>query len=938
MILYEGDIRAFKNAVNRNKLASYMASVFERKYSRKITIELQREWNYSLKCLYGIVVNAEVSEDCCIRLDFVLSQYCSRLEALLAGRDLENRQHIVMVELLPWRESMVSDQEDMIRVHDDLGWHDSVHPAYQSAAYGRYISERSGAGDLSSVTFVQTVYMYDYIMNHPEPLLDSQYNNLLTDVHLFFSDEAEKLSALLNKYIAQGGGREILNRLRLRDQFCPEGLEEYLNRLDEDAPFISLYEDQKMASASILRDLDKEGQKSVTLISGMPGTGKTAIAVTLIHNLARKGKRIAYISYTAALMHYIKNIFQTREENIDFMTFHKMLGASRKNEEYLKENVSFLTSYDMIICDESQDMEGFPGWRKALDRLLSMARVSVFLYSSNQRVLGCEFNLPQYLEKQASGMNMTYHTFDLNRNIRFKDKSGGLYWLLHQLQLDTNSNYDDWDPDSYEIKVVDHPGILADYIKEKNSQGFLARMVANFNKGSLKEKDGVKSYVLEEYGFSRPVVSPGNRTFEDWLAPKNDDEMIGTVHMCKGLEFDYAGILIDDLSYDQETGNISASKGFNTEGEYDVRLLGNIYHVLFTRARKGIYIFCRDQALNCYLKDRISYARRKHYWIDYFMNLYSAEAEDRRVKELCDAKWKAVSEEEHLRLRAQLEKARKEAEYYRNRYMAAEKILDILGISPEDMENIQNKLKEIKDSSEQIKDEEERAHYIQSKTSDLLLNRFMPMIEKQAHVDGIEKRLEQVVGAGAWSKISTRSKRFLITAEVVYESIEAYNQLIDFSGVCLQVTKAFECEMTYRYFTHYREYLKNRFGNNYAYNMPQAFYKLRRGKKVELDEDEYTLGSIVYTTGMWKEGNTIRGYERDQALFMDYAQVELLIHPNNAHAVIKRHLREIEKIRVRYRNSAAHKDPIDVIGARECLDYIVEIQRILGSLLDDYRL
>ncbi|NLM11109.1 MAG: hypothetical protein GX213_10135 [Clostridiaceae bacterium] len=116
--------------------------------------------------------------------------------------------------------------------------------------------------------------------------------------------------------------------------------------------------------------------------------------------------------------------------------------------------------------------------------------------------------------------------------------------------------------------------------------------------------------------------------------------------------------------------------------------------------------------------------------------------------------------------------------------------------------------------------------------------------------------------------------------------------------------------------------MKNRLGNNYAYNVPQAFYKLKRGKKVELDEDEYTLGSIVFTAGMWKEGNTIRGYEQDQALFMDYARAELLISPHNAQAVIKSHLVEIEKIRVKYRNSAAHKDPIDVIGARECLDYM----------------
>lgn len=616
------------------------------------------------------------------------------------------------------------------------------------------------------------------------------------------------------------------------------------------------------------------------------------------------------------------------------MTFNRLFKAPGKSKSPGNENVPF-TDYDLIIFDESQNLEGYPGWRGAIDSLLSQTKASVFLYSSYQRVLGRGFNLLHYLEQQASEMNMIYHTFDLNRNIRFKENAGGLYWLLHQLQLDTNSNYDDWEPDSYEIKVVDHPGLLADYIREKSGQGFNSRMVASYRKESLKEEDGIKKYLLEEYGFSRPLVSVSNKTFEEWMNPKYGDEVIGTVYTCQGLEFDYAGILIDDLSYDQESGKISGLSGIDNED--DDRLLRNIYYVLFTRARKGICIFCRDQALNLYLKDKISYTRRKHYWIDYFMNLYSAEAEDRRVQELYDAERKTVSEEEQLRLRAQLEKAKQEADFYRSRYIAAQTVLESLGISPKDMESIQNKLYEIKDNSEQIEDEEERAHYIQDNTSALLAKLFMPMVANPAHVDGIEKRLEQAVGATAWSKVSHRSKRFLITAEVVYESIEAYNQLIDFSGVCLQVTKAFECEMTYRYFTRYRQYLKNRFENNYAYNLPQAFYKLKRGNKVELDEDEYTLGSIVYTAGMWKEGNTIRGYEQDQVLFMDYAQEELLTQPQNAQAVIKRHLGEIEKVRVKYRNSAAHKDSIDVIGARECLDYIVEVHRILGSLLDDYR-
>ena len=45
----------------------------------------------------------------------------------------------------------------------------------------------------------------------------------------------------------------------------------------------------------------------------------------------------------------------------------------------------------------------------------------------------------------------------------------------------------------------------------------------------------------------------------------------------------------------------------------------------------------------------------------------------------------------------------------------------------------------------------------------------------------------------------------------------------------------------------------------------------------------------------------------------------------------------IAKIRDDYRNRSAHSHTISIVEARECLEYVVTVQRKLGELLDEYR-
>ena len=43
----------------------------------------------------------------------------------------------------------------------------------------------------------------------------------------------------------------------------------------------------------------------------------------------------------------------------------------------------------------------------------------------------------------------------------------------------------------------------------------------------------------------------------------------------------------------------------------------------------------------------------------------------------------------------------------------------------------------------------------------------------------------------------------------------------------------------------------------------------------------------------------------------------------------------IDKVRENYRNPAAHKSKMNSDKAKDCLNYLIDVERILGEIIDD---
>ena len=161
--------------------------------------------------------------------------------------------------------------------------------------------------------------------------------------------------------------------------------------------------------------------------------------------------------------------------------------------------------------------------------------------------------------------------------------------------------------------------------------------------------------------------------------------------------------------------------------------------------------------------------------------------------------------------------------------------------------------------------------------------------------------------------------------------------MLDFSGVCISICKAVEAETRKRYFSCYREYLTEKYGIEAAEKAPYAMTRdSRNGFEKEFVEDSrFMLGTIPEVTGIGKNGKNDNRYVWNE--FDAYCIDELLIEPEDAYYTISEHVEYTEKIRRDYRNQAAHGQSIDVIQAKDCIDYVVGIMHRLGIMLDAYR-
>lgn len=422
----------------------------------------------------------------------------------------------------------------------------------------------------------------------------------------------------------------------------------YLENLDifKFSPYKTLTEDQHIVAIEIIKALienKSKNSKSTFIVSGVPGTGKSVLAVYLMKlliesqqsiNELRFDDNINFITLLNLISQYhgklkvglvipmeslrktLKNVFK----QVHGLRANMVIGPS----EVIKEH------YDILIVDEAHRLRRrvnlMPGLAHTFDNVNDHLKIEngdeldwimrssdhqIFFYDPNQSVKPSDVRKEKFREiiNQVGTIQFT-----LTSQMRVK---GGDYYISSIYKLLEQKLNKQIEVENYELKIFEDVEDMYQLIRLKNKEDGLRRMVAGYawpwktkevNYEDIK-KQNLYDIVINDYHYI------WNHTNKDWVNSLNAINEIGCIHTVQGYDLNYVGVIIgNEIKYDSISQNIyideknycdrNGKKSLQTQKELFDYII-NIYKVLLTRGIKGTYIYICDLELREYFKHYI---------------------------------------------------------------------------------------------------------------------------------------------------------------------------------------------------------------------------------------------------------------------------------------------------------------------------------------------
>lgn len=396
------------------------------------------------------------------------------------------------------------------------------------------------------------------------------------------------------------------------------------------SPFKGLNVDQQLALDEILTAIGSQtAEPRPIVVEGMPGTGKTVLAIYLLKRLkddeSFKDKSIKLVEPATALRDTLRKALGTvsgltPEDIITPYDLAKPECGFRSPAEkgfdillideahLLKRRVN-LAQYG--IFDRACEALGLPKGSSQVDWILSQARIPVFFYDPLQSI--GPSGVPAAELEGALGDAMR-NPIRLESQMRVK---GGRDYLRYVDAVLEGKNPEPRSFGDYDLAFHEDFASFDKAFEADLARADLTRMLAGFawpwltnSKRKLKAGEVPVDHDIELEGFKLRW----NRAQANWVGigvdiPEAARE-VGCIHSIQGYDLSHAYVIVGrDIKLDPATGRLVAdkanyydTKGKNTatQGELD-EFVRHVYYVLLTRGIYGTHIYVVDPELRKYL-------------------------------------------------------------------------------------------------------------------------------------------------------------------------------------------------------------------------------------------------------------------------------------------------------------------------------------------------
>ena len=624
MLIYQGTSEHFINDIRENTIADTMAANFRVKLGKEPAPQEFVSWQNSLSRVRDLLELGEI-ENSFVALEYEVPYNQSRLDCLLFGKGEGDSSNIVLIELKQWT-SVTALPEEGNFVETYTGGRERVvpHPSQQAKGYHYYLTGFVEEFEKTpTLNLFSCAYCHNYSRSDGKGLFNPVYSELIRDFPLYTKEDTRVLGARIKELLNNGSGFEIFNRFMQSRIHPSKKLLENVHKVIKNDAVFSLLNEQLVAKNLIwahVRKTSRDGSKSVIIVHGGPGTGKSVIAINLLAEAALRKKNVLFGCKSKPFTNGLQKLVG-RGAEVMFTNLYRFVPSRTAENEF-----------DILLIDEAHRIEKSSNhqYTRPADRtdmpqinqLIRCAKTSVFFIDDRQKVRSQETGNSDLIRNAAIEAGATVREVTLETQYRCMGSNDYLLWIESVLGYSEETRILRKD-EIFDFRIMSSPSEIMEILKEKEAEkANSARMVAGFcwpwSSKTDANGDLIKDVRIGDFAMPWEThdkitrTPPGYVKWYEWAYKPEGIKQVGCIYTAQGFEFDYIGVIIgNDLRYDHHsdslTGDITASKDPMLKRDvqtFDMHVK-NIYRTLLTRGMKGCYVYFTDKGTEDFFRNRM---------------------------------------------------------------------------------------------------------------------------------------------------------------------------------------------------------------------------------------------------------------------------------------------------------------------------------------------
>ncbi|MBE5091492.1 DUF2075 domain-containing protein [Bacillus thuringiensis] len=590
-------------------------------------------WGISVQKLVQRLNEGDLGE-ISIVLEYFIPGNLLRLDAVLIGYNSPSQLHVMIVELKEWGQIIGSPDPH----HVDIGVSRQPIRQHPAAQLNHYVTslrcyhselQKKNSIQLSTMSYLPNLTEKNRLFEPPHTIYEANYLRCC-----FGKDEEKKLCSFLkesfvNKPVAKQDNELFTNGIYSMSEASLAGISKAL----QGERFVALLDEQrdvKIKAMELIKLAFQNNHKLVLVIQGNAGTGKTILGLELIRQYIKRYP-----------LTYFGTIPQTLRTVIDGLNKDHAMEHGLDEPAKLPTVNAILklrNTGHIVVIDESHRLTDV---QDVMSNLCSRFQIIVLLQDDNQRIKITEQGTVDNIRR---ALGYTPEILSLQTQQRAKN-SGTFTQNVDEFL--TGGLSKSVDLKKYDLQVFDSLHDIDTVLKDKMTQGYSAKWLAPFCWDWKKKIDDIR--ICDGQTQFVKAWNPTLATQYEWYKQTavNHLDQVGCIYTAQGLEFDYVGLIFwDDLYYDSTSklwkvtlkdnydnsfiNEIARAYGgtFNKYNrtviyngqQYQIdnfienvnatnvvsELVMNIYRVLLSRGKKGLYIWFKDVKTKLYFMQQFS--------------------------------------------------------------------------------------------------------------------------------------------------------------------------------------------------------------------------------------------------------------------------------------------------------------------------------------------